>query len=101
MKTLGLVCLAGVLFLSTCAVAQNKAITIAGTVSLDGKTLVTDQDDLWTISNAEVLKGQEGRHITVKCSVSPDKRALQVLFIKTEGGGTKQAANWGDSAFRR
>jgi hypothetical protein len=107
MKTLGLVCVVGLL-LVTGAVAQSnvlpssaKAVTIAGTLSLDGKTLVTDLDNMWTISNAEALKGHEGQHVTVKCHVSPDKQVIQVFFIKAEGGGTKQATNWGDSAFRR
>ncbi len=114
MKTLILNCLAALLLLPVTATAQDngqprngakatavKAVNISGTVSLDGKTLVTDADNMWTISNADALKGHEGQHLTVKCQTDPDKRAIHVLFIKPEPAGMKQAANWGDSAFRR
>ena len=76
-----------------------KAVTILGTVSQDGKTLVSQQDDAWTISNADVLKGQEGREVTVKCRLDPAKHSIHVFFVKS--GETKYIAKRGDSAFRR
>jgi len=89
--------------ISAIAVAQAtpsaKAVTISGTVSNDGKTLVSRQDDAWTISNADVLKGQEGREVTVKCRPDRVKHTIYVFFVKPLE--TKYLANNGDSAFRR
>lgn len=78
---------------------RPKAVTMTGTISLDGKVLVTDQDALWNISNADVLKGHEGQHITVKCQLEHHDGELRVLFIQPERA--KQAAYLGDAAFRR
>jgi len=76
-----------------------KAVTISGTVSNDGKTLVSEHDDTWTISNAEVMKGQEGRQVTVKCRPDPAKGSIHVFFFRPVE--TRYIANNGDSAFRR
>jgi len=99
----------GILMISAMTVAQEaptsqarpsaKAVTIAGTVSNDGKTLVSEQDDAWTVSNADVLKGQEGREVTVKCRPDPAKHSIHVFFVKP--AETRDIANRGDSAFRR
>jgi len=101
--------LLGVLTISAIAVAQesptsqekssSKAVTISGTVSNDGKTLVSEQDDAWTVSNADVLKGQEGRQVTVKCRPDTAKHSIHVFFVKP--AETRYIANRGDSAFRR
>jgi hypothetical protein len=111
MKRLLLVSALMMSLVSACAVAQDvdgsakqaswKAITLTGTISLDGRTLVTDQDYTWSIINPEVLKGREGQHFVIKCKADQDKHAIHVLFMKPDGSGMKQAANLGDSAFRR
>lgn len=81
------------------ATPSAKATTISGTVSSDGKTLVSQQDDEWTVSNPEVLKGQEGRQVTVKCRPEPAGHSIHVFFVKP--AETRYLANRGDSAFRR
>jgi len=79
--------------------SSAKAVTISGTLSSDGKTLVSDQDDVWTVSNAEVLKGQEGRQVIVKCRPDPKTHSIHVFFVKLDD--PRYAADRGDSAFRR
>ena len=81
------------------AAPPAKAVTIFGTLSSDGKTLVSDQDDVWTVSNAEVLKGQEGRQVIVKCRPDPKTHSIHVFFVKLDD--PRYAADRGDSAFRR
>jgi hypothetical protein len=79
----------------------KRAVTIAGQVSHDGKTLVSDENIIWAVSNPNALTGHEGQQLTVKCQVSPNKNEIHVFFVKTGQGETKFAANRGDSAFRR
>lgn len=82
-------------------VASSKALTVSGKVSKDGKTLLTDIDSEWTVSNAEMLKGHEGRLVTVKCYVDTEKNRIQVLSVKRMDTGSSYAAKNADSAFRR
>lgn len=77
-----------------------KGVTLSGQISSNGKVLRADDDNDWTISNADAVKGFEGRYITVKCRMEPEKRAIRVLFI-VEQPSTTRSANLGDSAFRR
>jgi len=78
--------------------ASTKALTVSGKVSDDGKRFITDIDTEWAINNADALKGREGRLVTIKCYVDPDKNRIQVLSVKTDAQYT---AMHGDSAFRR
>ena len=78
-----------------------KAITIPGQVSLDGKTLLSNEDDIWTVSNPEVLTGREGKPVVVRCQVFPDKNEIRIFYVKTEMKEVKYTARKGDSAFRR
>ena len=84
---------------STPRPGQAKGVTLSGQVSTDGKTLLTDDDNNWTVSNAEMLKGFQGRYVTVKCRIDPKNSAIRVLYV-IEPSETKHA-NLGDSAFRR
>ena len=59
-----------------------RSLMVSGKVSSDGKTLLTDIDSEWNVSNAEALKGHEGRMVTVKCYVDTGKNQLQVLYVK-------------------
>ena len=34
--------------------AVPKAVTLTGQISLDGKTLVSEENDIWTVSNAKI-----------------------------------------------
>ena len=77
----------------------SKPLTVLGRVSDDGKTLVTDIDSEWAVSNVDALKGFEGRRVTVKCYVDSDRSRIHVLSAKASD--VKYASRLGDSAFRR
>ena len=79
----------------------TKATTISGQVSLDGKTLVSDEDDIWVISNPDVLAGHAGQQVVVKCQLLPDKNEIHVFSVRTGLREVKYVAKSGDSAFRR
>lgn len=84
---------------SSVRTAVAKTLTVSGKVGNDGKTFLTDIDSEWEVSNAEALKGYEGRLATVKCYVDPEHNRIQVLSVKA--ADTKYAFRHGDSAFRR
>ncbi|HKH99054.1 MAG TPA: hypothetical protein VJ999_08100 [Candidatus Sulfotelmatobacter sp.] len=81
--------------------ASAKPLTVSGRVSTDGKTLLTDIDSEWAVDNTEVLKGQEGRRVTVKCYVDTEKNRIQILSVKRADSEANYAASHSDSAFRR
>jgi len=81
--------------------ASAKPLTVSGKVSTDGKTLLTDIDSEWVVNNAEVLKGQEGHRVTVKCYVNTEKNRIQILSVKRADGEANYAVSHSDSAFRR
>ena len=81
--------------------ASSKAVTLSGQVSLDGRTLVSEENDIWDVSNANVLAGHEGQQVTVKCQVLPDKNEIHVFTIKVGLTEVKFVSNRSDSAFRR
>jgi len=107
MKKLALVLLAGVVMTTAGAFAQDKSVTtqptkvftLSGTVTEEGKTLVSDKNDEWTVSNPQLLKGQDGREVTARCRLDPGKLSLHILSFKPEE--VKYSANRGDSAFHR
>lgn len=86
---------------SSVARPAGKSLTVFGKVSGDGRSLVTDIDTEWTISNPEILKGREATLVTVKCYVDPERNQLRVLSVKTAQPEFKFVSRSGDSAFRR
>lgn len=78
--------------------ASTKALSVSGKVSDDGTRFITDIDTEWAINNSAALKGSEGRLVTIKCYVDPDKNTIQVLSVKRDA---RYTANYSDSAFRR
>jgi hypothetical protein len=78
-----------------------KAVTISGQISLDGRTLVSEENDIWTVGNANVLVGHEGQQVSVKCQVRPDKNEIHIFSVRVAPLGVKSALNRSDSAFRR
>jgi hypothetical protein len=105
-KTSIVAALAALLLISGAALAQEKAasakpLTVVGKVSSDLKTLITDIDSEWMVSNPDALKGHEGRWVTVKCYVDTEKNKVQVLSVKKGASDTSYSARWNDSAFRR
>lgn len=79
---------------------HTKGVTLSGKVSADGKQLVADDENAWTVKNSDTLKGLERRYVTVKCRMDLDKRAIRVLSVE-EPSETKHTAHLGDAAFRR
>jgi hypothetical protein len=63
--------------------AATKSLTVFGRVGRDGQSLITDLDSEWTVSNADVLRGREGRLVTVKCYVDSDRNQIRVLSVRT------------------
>jgi hypothetical protein len=81
--------------------AAARSLSVFGKVSSDGRSLFTDLDTEWTVSNAEILKGREGSLVTVKCYVDPDRNQIHVLSVRPARSEVKYASRQGDSAFRR
>jgi hypothetical protein len=79
----------------------GKPLVVSGKVSSDGKTLMTDLDSEWVVSNPETVKGFEGLRVSVKCYVDTEKSRIQILRVKKEEGELKSASKHNDSAFRR
>ena len=79
---------------------STKGMELSGKVSDDGKVLTADDDNDWHITNIEILKGLEGRYVTVKCRMDVSKRAIRVLSVE-EPSETRHTAHLGDAAFRR
>lgn len=111
MKSTILLALAVVLFASLPAIAQGKPestpastkpLVVSGRVSTDGKTLLTDIDSTWSVSNREALKGHEGRMVHVKCFVDTEKNTIKILSVKRDDSESNYTAvRYSDSAFRR
>jgi hypothetical protein len=120
MKKWSLVLLAVAVVMPTAALAQHsskaaetkpadsnpqaiapKAVTISGQVSEDEKTLVGDDDGIWTVSNPGVLAGHRGQQVLVKCQLLAGKSEIQVFSVKMSLREVKYVSKSGDSAFRR
>ena len=86
---------------STAGKSSAKAVTITGLISADGKSLVSEADDIWAVSNPGVMQGLEGQRVLVKCQVNPSKNEIHVFWVKGALQNAKYAANRSDSAFRR
>lgn len=81
--------------------AAKQSLSVLGKVSEDGRTLFTDLDTEWAVSNAEALKGREGSLVMVKCFVDSERNQIHVLSVRTASSEVKYASRQGDSAFRR
>ena len=80
---------------------STKAKSITGQVSDDGRTLVSDDDDIWTVNNPNILAGHVGQQVRVKCQVFPGKNEIHVFSVKVDLREVRYVSNRGDSAFRR
>jgi hypothetical protein len=86
---------------SQAAIVARKAVSIAGQISLDGKKLVSEENDVWSVINPDVLAGHKGQQVLVKCQVFPDKNEIHVFSVKPALVEVKAASNKADSAFKR
>lgn len=60
-----------------------KSGAVKGTISEDGKTLVSDTDGKsWTIANPDAVKGHEGHHVELKGSTDASTGEIQVTSVK-------------------
>ena len=75
-----------------------KGINLSGTVASDAKTLLADDDNVWSVDNAQVLKGFERRYVTVTCRMDPAKRSIHVLSVSRPDASH---VHLNDSAFHR
>jgi hypothetical protein len=71
----------------------HKTAGVKGTISEDGKTIVSDTDGKsWTIANPEAVKGHEGHHVLLKGSTDASTSQIQVSsvkMLKSEKGAMK------------
>jgi hypothetical protein len=79
---------------------QTKGVVLSGQLSSDGKKLLADDDNEWIVSNADAVKGLEGRYVSVRCRMNPKGGTIRVLSIADQPA-TNYAAHYGDAAFRR
>jgi hypothetical protein len=86
---------------SKSTIVARKAVSISGQISMDGKTLVSEENDIWSVTNPNALAGHEGKAVSVKCQVFPDKNEIHVISVKGAPIDVKSASNKADSAFRR
>jgi hypothetical protein len=75
-----------------------RGVVLPGQLSEDGKKFVADDDSEWIVSNADAVKGLEGRYISVKCRMNPKNGTIQVLSVDPS---TTHTVHLGDAAFRR
>ena len=64
-------------------ITPQKAVSVTGKISDDGKMFVSDKDSKsWTISNPDAVKGHEGHHVTLQAQVDADKSEVHVESLK-------------------
>jgi hypothetical protein len=61
---------------------SGKSGGVKGTLSDDGKTLVSDDGKTWTVANPDAVKGHEGHHVELKGSTDPSSGQIQVTAVK-------------------
>jgi membrane protein implicated in regulation of membrane protease activity len=75
---------------------SGKRMTMAGTVSNDGKMFVSDKDSKsWKVDNPDSLKGHEGHHVSVNASEDPASDTLHVNSVKMLGKNKSTPSNSG------
>jgi len=83
-------------------VSTRNSITISGTISWDGKTLVADKDGAtWNVSNPQAFEGITGRRVLTRCRAEGQDHTLEVISARPVKSETRYAVNLGDAAFRR
>jgi Flp pilus assembly protein TadD len=61
---------------------QNQNQRMSGKVSSDGRTFVNDTNNQsYTVSNPETLKGDEGQHVAVVVHVDPDTNTIHIVQL--------------------
>ena len=68
-----------------------KAVTVSGTISVDGKTFVDKDNKSWTVTNPEAVKGHEGHEVTLKAHVDAAKSEVNVVSVSMGKTHMKEA----------
>jgi lipid-binding SYLF domain-containing protein len=64
-------------------ITPQKAVSVTGKISDDGKMFVSDKDSKsWAISNPDAVNGHEGHHVTLQAQVDADKNEVHVVSLK-------------------
>jgi hypothetical protein len=94
-------------FLPFAAQAQNaeshskKPASLSGEIGSDGSTLTADRDHrIWRVSNPEVLRGIDARHVRVRAQVDAAHGQIQVLSVSAIAD-ERSVIKLDDAAFRR
>ena len=80
---------------------SRKAMLISGQISLDGRNFITDKNEIWSVTNPDVLAGHQGQQVLLKCKVFASKNEIQVFSLEPGLQDVKFTSNRTDSAFRR
>lgn len=80
---------------------EGKKVTIMGTVSSDGKTILGERNTAWIVDNAEKLQNFLGHQVSVRGTLDPVTNRLLVLSVKMVQDMRPHTSWLGDSAFRR
>jgi hypothetical protein len=80
---------------------SKKAVSITGTVSPDGLTLVADKETkIYKVLNPDFVIENAGQHVRVSARVNKENTELLVSSVIVQDA-EPVVANKGDSAFRR
>jgi len=80
-----------------------KPLTLSAKVSGDGKSLITDLDSEWIVSNPSSLDRYKAQLVSVHCYVDAVRGRIEILSVKAaqKDPQLRIAAQRQDSAFRR
>src|SRR5579871_1363051 len=63
--------------------ASHKKASVKGTISEDGKSIVSDTDGKsWTIANPDAVKGHEGHHVQIMGTADASSGQIEVASVK-------------------
>jgi hypothetical protein len=63
--------------------AAHKKASVKGTISEDGKSIVSDTDGKsWTIANPDAVKGHEGHHVQIMGTADASTGQIEVASVK-------------------
>ena len=62
--------------------AADKAVSLSGKVSDDGKTFTDKDGKSWTVANPDAVKGHEGHEVTLKAHPNADKNEVHIVSVK-------------------
>jgi hypothetical protein len=63
--------------------AHGKKAAVKGTISEDGKSIVSDTDGKsWTIANPDAVKGHEGHHVQIMGTADATTGQIEVASVK-------------------